>query len=158
MTEWDKNPQRKTSASNHCPADEEGSLSLSPQLLCRRQRLPGNEPSVNTGSSAGLEQPPLISTWDRQLLHRKHYPHSVWPKERLTSLCCGGGLGTQAFSSFSRVSNVTHPRRASPLLGSWQVLNSQLPSSLQITEASVTSCISSFQTTFELLIADMSTL
>lgn len=62
-----------------------------------------------------------------------------------------------AFSSFSRVSNVTHPRRAS-LLGSWQVLNSQLPSSLQITEASITSCISTFYTKFELVITDMSML
>lgn len=77
MTEWEKNPQSKTSASSHCPADEQGSLSLNIHLLCMRQRLPGKEPSVSTSNYAGSDQPSIscISTHDSS--HGNYFKGSI---------------------------------------------------------------------------------
>lgn len=91
MTEWENHPQSKTSASSDCPADKQGTLSLSTHLLCMRQRLSRKEPSVNTSNSAGLEQLSIscISTCDSS--HGNYFKGSIIPtthaQKRGSHLC-----------------------------------------------------------------------
>lgn len=137
----EKNPQSKTGASSHCPANKQGSLSLGTHLLCMGQRLPRNEPGVSTSNSAGLDQPSMGCISTSASSHGNYLKRSIIPTARAQNrgshICAvevACALKPMGLCLFQLLLGIQCNPSQESLTTAWELAGSQLPVALLVAD------------------------